>query len=152
MERPKKVRSTFWVRFGLILIALALGTVFFVATQVRPYNPDGSVMRSASHQSIGLPACRFKEWSGIGCPSCGMTTSFALLVRGDLVNSARANWVGTLLAVGCAIFIPWSLISALRGRYWGVQRIDGLLAFLAGVLTVAMLLRWGTVQLLTIFD
>lgn len=149
---PKRDRTGFWVRAGLIVVALALGAVFYVATQVQPYNADGSAMRSASHQTIGLPACRFKELFDMPCPSCGMTTSFALLVRGDLVNSMRANWVGTSLALFCAAVIPWSLVSAVRGRLWGVQRIDALLAVVVGILTIAMLLRWGTVLLLSMFE
>jgi hypothetical protein len=146
--RPNRL----WVRIGLILIAVVLGVVFYVATQVQPYNPDGTAMRAASHQTIGLPPCRFKEWTGTGCPSCGMTTSFALLVRGDLVNSMRANWVGTSLAIFCAAVIPWAIISAFRGKYLWVQRVDAMLALSVGVLTVAMLLRWGTILLLSLFE
>ena len=56
-----------------------------------------------THRQLGLPPCTFKEMTGLPCPSCGMTSSFALLVRGDVMNSLRANAVGTLARprVGC---------------------------------------------------
>jgi hypothetical protein len=81
-----------------------------------------------------------------------MTTSFALLVRGDLLNSMRANWVGTGLAVFCLVFIPWSVLSTLRGRYVGVRSVEKTLAFLVGAFTVLMLGRWVVVILLMVCD
>lgn len=144
--------ATWAVRGALLLMAAGFALVFFIATQVQPYNDDGTAMRSASHQTIGLPACRFKEMTDIPCPSCGMTTSFALLVRGDISNSMRANWVGTGLAVFCALLIPWCLVSAFRGKYLWVRRIDAAIGFLVGSFTVLMLGRWGVLLLMTFFD
>jgi hypothetical protein len=109
-------------------------------------------MRTGSHQTLGLPNCRFKELTGMPCPSCGMTTSFAFLVRGDLVDSVKANWVGTGLAVFCILFIPWAVVSTVRGRYLWVRNVEGVLGLLVGVFTVLMLARWGFVLLLTVFD
>jgi hypothetical protein len=152
-DRPWPARrANWWVRGGLVAMAALMVFVFYLATQVRPYNPDGSPMRTASHQTLGLPACRFKELTGMPCPSCGMTTSFALLVRGDVMNSLRANWVGTGLAVFCVLFVPWALASSLRGRYLWVRNVERILAALVGVFTVLMLARWGLVLLLSLFD
>lgn len=151
-DPPRLGRANWWVRGGLVLIACALATVFFIATRVKPYDQDGNPLRMASHQSLGMPPCRFKDMTGMPCPSCGMTTSFAHLVRGDVWNSVRANWVGTGLAVFCALLIPWCLVSAVRGRYLWVRRIEAALAFLVGVFTVFMLGRWGVVLLLMVFD
>ena len=145
-------RVNWWVRGTLVLIAAGLGLVFFIATQVQPYQADGTPLRMASHQTLGMPACRFKEATGMPCPSCGMTTSFALLVRGDVVNSLRANWVGTGLAVFCALLIPWCLLSSVRGRYLWVRRIEGPMALAVGVFTVTMMARWGIVLLWQVFD
>ena len=65
-----------------------------------------------------------------------MTTSFALLMHGDVVASLGANPAGTLLALGLLLFAPWSLWASLRGR-WPMRRwvepymIWGLVATLA---------------------
>lgn len=147
-EVPRRAR--WWVRGSLLLIAAVMGLVFFIATQVQPYNPDGSAMRMASHQTLGMPACNFNRLAGMPCPSCGMTTSFALLVRGDISNSLRANWVGTGLAVFCALMIPWCIVSSLRGRLLWVRRVDVVMGFLIGTFTILMLGRWGVLMLLTV--
>jgi Protein of unknown function (DUF2752) len=150
---PQVRRRVNWgVRAALLFIALGLATVFFIATWVQPYAPDGTPLRMASHQSLGMPACRFKEMTDMPCPSCGMTTSFALLVRGDVWNSLKANWVGTGLAVFCAFLIPWCLWSSVRGRFLWVRSIEIPMAVFIGVFTVTMLARWGIVLLLRVFD
>lgn len=144
-------RSAWYVRGSLLLIATLLIVVFVVATQVYPYAEDGTPRKSGSHQSLGLPPCNFQVWTDMPCPSCGMTTSFAFLVRGDLWNSVKANWVGTGLALFCAALIPWSLASACRGRFYWVRSIEAPLAILVGVFSVLMLARWGIVLLMTAF-
>jgi Protein of unknown function (DUF2752) len=152
-DRPPVRRRANWgVRVALVVIAAALATVFFVATRVNPYAPDGTPLKMASHQSLGMPPCRFQEMAGLPCPSCGMTTSFAHLVRGNVWYSLRANWVGTGLAVFCALLVPWCLVSAARGRFLGVRRIEAALALAVGVFTVVMLARWGFVLLAMVFD
>ena len=65
------------------------------AFRIHPYDADGNPRTSATHTQLGMPPCNFVTLTGKPCPSCGMTTSFALLVRGDVVSSLRANWVGT---------------------------------------------------------
>jgi Protein of unknown function (DUF2752) len=145
-------RANWWVRGGLIAMAASMVFVFYLATRVQPYFDDGTPMRQASHRSLGLPSCRFQEMTDLPCPSCGMTTSFALLVRGDVWNSMRANWVGTGLAVFCLLFIPWSVVSTFCGRFLWVRNVEGVLAFLVGVFTVLMLGRWVIILLLRAVD
>jgi len=154
MDARRRVRghAPLVVRGVLVLIALGLALVFYIATRVQPYKDDGSALKSASHETLGLPPCNFKRLTDLPCPSCGMTTSFALLVRGDVSNSMRANWVGTGLAVLCAFLIPWCLVSSFRGRYLWIKRIEAILGFLVGTFTVLMLGRWGVMLLLTLFD
>lgn len=151
MDDPP-ARVNWWVRGGLIAIAALLLVVFYIATEVRPYNADGTPMRMASHQTIGMPACRFQQMTGMPCPSCGMTTSFALLVRGDIWNSMRANWVGTGLALFCAFLVPWCVVSAFRAKFIWVKRVDWILGFLVGVFTILMLGRWGVILLMSVFE
>ena len=61
----------------------------------------------------------------------------------------RANWVGTGLALFCAALIPWSIASAFGAV---LIQSEAPLAILVGVFTVTMLVRWGVVLLLTVFD
>src|SRR5947208_1542702 len=90
-----------WVRGSLLAIAAGLALVFGIAAWLNPYDELGLPRRMGTHLQMGLPPCTFREMTGVPCPSCGMTTSFALLMHGDVVNSLRANAVGTLLALFC---------------------------------------------------
>ncbi len=141
---PGSVRVRWYVRAALLLIGLGLAAVFGVAAWLNPYTPDGTPRTMATHRQLGVPACNFVTLTGKPCPSCGMTTSFALLVRGDVGASLRANWVGTLLALFWAALLPWSLASGLAGRPLLIPRGRGELITTAvvGVFLVLALGRW----------
>ena len=134
-----------WVRGSLLGLALALSAVFVVACLLDPYNDDGSPRTLATHQQLGLPPCTFYFVTGLPCPACGMTTSFALLMHGDLLNSLRANAVGTLLAGFCLLLIPWCLASALYRRTLFIRSMERSLTLVVLVFLSMMLLRWAIV-------
>lgn len=134
-----------WVRGSLLGLATALIAVFVLAAWLNPYNADGSPRTVATHQQLGLPPCTFYFTTGLPCPSCGMTTSFALLMHGDLLNSLRANAVGTLLAGFCLLLIPWCLASVLYRRTLFVRSMERTLTLLVMVFLGLMLLRWAIV-------
>lgn len=135
----------FWIRLLLVAILVGLTAVFSVAWWLNPYARDGTAYRMATHQQLGLPPCTFAEVTGVPCPACGMTTSFALLVRGDVTNSLRANWVGTLLAATCVLIVPWALLCLVRGRPLFIRSLEKALIALIIALLVLMLVRWAFV-------
>ena len=143
-RRPRRVRLQGWVRASLVLIAVVLVGVFAIAVVLDPYR-DGKVWLGETHRQLGLPPCTFKDLTGYPCPSCGMTSSFALAIRGDLWHSAQANFVGTLLALGCLAFIPWGLACALTGRLLGVRNFERLLVRAVIAFLILMFGRWGIV-------
>jgi hypothetical protein len=134
-----------WVRGILAIMAVGLVAVFATAARIVPYAEDGSPLRMSSHQQLGLPPCTFAEVTGVPCPSCGMTTSFALLVRGDVSNSLHANWVGTLLAVFCMLAIPWAIVSVFLGRALFIRSLEQALMWVVMSLLVLMFVRWAIV-------
>jgi hypothetical protein len=134
-----------WVRRALLTIALGLVGVFCIAAWLDPYDAEGKALRSETHLQIGLPPCSFRYMTGVPCPSCGMTTSFALLMHGDLMSSLRANAVGTLLAMFGLAAIPWSLASALRQRPLFVVSLERTATWIVVVFVVLLLARWFVV-------
>jgi hypothetical protein len=136
-----------WVRVALVAVALFLVCIFTVAVVLDPYR-GGKVWTGGTHQQLGLPPCRFLELTGKPCPSCGMSTSFALLVRGDVLNSLRANAVGTLLALTCLAYIPWAVWCACRGRLYLIRSVEWTLTRLVVIFLVLMLVRWVIVLVL----
>lgn len=138
-----------FVRAGLTAVAVALVGVFAVAAWLEPYDEQGRPRTMSTHTQLGVPDCNFLVLTGKPCPSCGMTTSFALLVRGDVGASLRANWVGTLLAITWAGLLVWSLVSAVKGRFLGIPpgRGELILTAAVGIFLVLMLARWGLIMM-----
>jgi len=101
-----------------LLLALAGGcwlAPLVVACCLRP-DPNGL----GTHQQLGLPPCTFVWLFNTRCPSCGMTTSWAHVVRGNWIAALESNAGGALLAGVAALAGSWLLISAVRGR-WLIQ-------------------------------
>lgn len=137
-----------WVRFMLLFVAGGLILVFITAIRLTPYDANGQPLKMETHRQLGIPPCAFLERFGKPCPACGLTTSFSLLMHGDLLGSLRANFVGTLLAIFCLGAIPWCVYVSWRGRYLWIRALEPVLVALVGVLTILLLLRWGIVLLL----
>lgn len=134
--RPAGWRS----RVLLLLWSLFLVAGFSLAASVSP-DPRGF----GTHQRFwpGMRPCSFMEYFQIPCPSCGMTTSFAHFVRGQWLSSARANPAGLLLAIVCAVQIPWCWISVRVGRFWMIDEPDLALMWMTLSLAGGSLLQWG---------
>jgi hypothetical protein len=136
-----------FVRGTLLGIALGLTVVFAVAAWLNPYDEFGLPRRMETHRQLGLPPCTFQQLAGVPCPSCGMTTSFAFMVRGDLVNAVRANAVGALLAMLCMACIPWSLACAIGKRTYFIRSMEKTLIWLLAAFLTLLMARWGIVVL-----
>jgi hypothetical protein len=138
-----------FVRGSLLVIAGLLAAIFAIAFWLNPYDSDGTPRRMATHTQLGMPPCNFVLLTGKPCPACGMTTSFALLVRGDVSASMRANWAGTLIAVLWALTMVWAVAGGIVGRPLFIPHGKGdmILTIVVGIVLVLMLVRWGVVLL-----
>lgn len=136
-----------WVRGLLVFVAVGLIAIFSIAIWLKPYDASGNPLRQETHRQMGLPPCTFYVLTnGYPCPSCGMTTSFSLLMRGDVINSLKANAVGTLLALFWLFLIPWCIGSCITGRPLLVVSLEATLTkVVIGFLTL-MMLRWTIVM------
>ncbi len=132
------------VRASLLVVGAGLACVFAAAFWINPYAPDGTPRTMATHTQLGMPPCNFVVMTGKPCPACGMTTSFALLVRGDVLASMRANWAGSIIAVLWAITMVWAVASGIAGRMLFIPRgrAELVLTMTVGVVLTLMLIRW----------
>jgi hypothetical protein len=128
-----------WTARGAALgIAVACVVPLVVAASLVP-SPTGM----ETHRQLGLPACTWPGMLGIPCISCGMTTAFALTVRGSLVAAFIVQPAGALLcllaAMG-AVVAAWS-----AGSGWPVHRFLMPLARprTAWVAAAALVVAWG---------
>jgi hypothetical protein len=147
-DAPKVLNR--WVRGVLVMIAVGLSAIFAIALWLNPYDEEGNPRRMETHRQMGLPPCTFYSNTGLPCPSCGMTTSFALLMHGDVLNSLRANSVGTLLALLWLALIPWSLASAVKKRIVLVRSVERTVMILVIGFLALMIVRWVVLLILTL--
>ncbi len=96
----------YWLLVPLAVMAVA-ATAFWL-------NPDPSGL--GTHRGLGLPPCLFLTLTGLPCPSCGLTTSLAWTMRGNLGAAFRAHPFGPILLI---LFAWASLLSLLRWRGFG---------------------------------
>lgn len=151
VERPTRPRLASntgrLTQATLLLVGALLACIFGIAFWLNPYDANGQPRSMATHTQLGMPPCNFVILMGKPCPSCGMTTSFALLVRGDVGASLRANWAGTLIAVLWALTMVWAIASGIRGKPLFIPRGRGelVLTAIVGVVLILMLGRWVAV-------
>lgn len=143
-RRPRRLAR--YVRILLVLMAVGFTAVLVTALCLNPYQADGSAKTMETHRQLGLPRCNMVELTGKPCPACGMTTSFALLTHGDVSNSLRANWVGTLLCATLILITPWAAVSAARGRLLWVRNGEIFSTIVLCTLLALMLGRWAWIM------
>jgi hypothetical protein len=101
-----------WTARVCALLTGILGlALLIIALQLDP-STDGA----GTHQQLGLPVCSFIELWGVRCPSCGMTTAWALATRGEWHRALEANVGGYLLAIIALVNVPSSCYFFIRGR------------------------------------
>ena len=121
---------------------LAMWGLFLVAGFSLAFSLEPDPRGFGTHQSLGFPPCTFRTLVGIPCPSCGMTTSFAHFVRGEILPAARASASGLLIALVCAAQLPWIALSVVRGRLVGVRRPDRVALAVVLPIGLACLAEW----------
>jgi hypothetical protein len=98
-------------RLLALVVAAACLTVLGVAIGLKP-DPRGI----GSHRQLRLQACQFEVQTGMPCPTCGMTTSYAHFVRGELLASLYVQPAGTVLAALTAMGFWAGIYAAVTGR------------------------------------
>lgn len=104
-------RAPWQARLIALLVAAAAAWVLIVAVRLEP-----DARGVSTHTQLGLQPCSFLERTGIPCAGCGMTTSFAYLVRGNVVQSFIAQPFGLILCVLTAAAFWAGLYLAVSGK------------------------------------
>jgi hypothetical protein len=90
-----------------------------------------------------LPPCGFRISTGVPCPTCYMTRSFALMARGRVLEAIFLQPMGAFLWLGGALLLPvlgWLLVR--RTSMWPLlERVRWRLVML--VLFLMTIGAWG---------
>ncbi len=144
--RPRRRRMQKYVRVLLVGMAVGFTAILGLAVWLNPYNGDGTAKTMETHRQLGLEQCGMVKFYGKPCPACGMTTSFALLMHADPVNSAKANWVGTVLCLTLLVLVPWCAWGAWKGKLLWVRNGEMFATVVLCSLLVLMFGRWGWIM------
>lgn len=114
------------------MLVLAAAGAVLLALSVRPRSCG-----YGTHEQLNLPTCSSLAATGYPCPTCGLTTSLAAMVRGRMAAAWRAHPFGPILfgaiaAMGVAGLVEMStgrnVLRRLRpGVWWAVVGVLGLL-------------------------
>ncbi len=123
----------------LLWAALACGALAVLAI-ARILHPDPSLV--GTHVQLGLPPCVFLASTGLPCPTCGLTTSFAHMARLEITMALRAHWLGPLLFALTFLAIPLGVFACMRGLPFGVAIKRLRLVRLAAIIAAAATVGW----------
>jgi hypothetical protein len=130
-EIPKNYRVV------LLVVSLSLLGIFVTARCLRP-DPAGF----GTHRQLGLRECTMVRLLNRPCPSCGMTTAWAWLVRGNVSAATTANLGGLVMGILGMAVVPWAAGSALAGRWLLVKPRQNWLIATAVVIVIVILVDW----------
>jgi len=127
------------ISFILVILAVLLAARF-----LRP-DPRGL----GTHTQLFLPPCSFQVVTGLPCPACGLTTSFAYMARGELRPALASNLLGPPLFTGALLFLLYQAGVLVFRKHlecdWSVRTMS--LLALAVVLVMALYGAWRIVML-----
>jgi len=120
-------------RLAGLAVAVPCLAMLVTAGMLRPRTAGYGTARN-----LGLPACSWITHRGYPCPTCGMTTSVALSVRGRVGAAWRAHPFGVVLTAGAAVLTVAGIFQLVTGRQalrklrfgwrWAVGVVVGVLA------------------------
>jgi hypothetical protein len=130
------------IRLSMLSAALLVLCPLVIATRLEPAKAG-----LGTHHQLGLPACTVRLIWGVRCPSCGMTTSWAHLVRGQIGDSLRCNAGGTGLGIvaltSAMVLGGHAIIGRVPTRAWAIA-LTWSVAISIGLAVADWVCRWST--------
>ncbi|MBN2581484.1 MAG: DUF2752 domain-containing protein [Planctomycetes bacterium] len=114
-------RVSWWPQASLadrlvqVVLAGCCWAVLGLSLYVEP-SPDGL----GTHEQLGLAPCGFHKMTGQPCPGCGLTTAFAHMARGQVLEGVIVQPFGAVLFVLAAAGAVGLTITGILGRTWNL--------------------------------
>jgi len=134
---PPPGHARLGMRLGAGVGVLVIWLVMALASVLRP-DPRGL----GTHEQLGFPECGFYERTGWPCPTCGMTTSFSYLSRGQIVKAFMVQPAGALTALALVILSLFLLDEAVTGAPWHLRLVGLNIKLLFIIYCIIILAGW----------
>ena len=127
--------------FGRLYAAGTAAAAIAILVTAFRLQPDPREL--GTHRQLGLPPCGFYVMTGLPCPTCGMTTAFALAVRGRVVHAIQALAAGFVLALATMVVAGLGLFTMVTGRRVALNWYRLNPVRLIWLMSFGFLLAWG---------
>jgi hypothetical protein len=97
-----------------VIVALLAGAVIAAYVVLATLEPDARGL--GTHEQLGMAPCGWPARHGMPCPTCGITTSAALVLDLRLLAAFSTQPLGALLTLAGATFAVAGIVHAVRGR------------------------------------
>jgi hypothetical protein len=141
LHSARGVSATTASRLFSVVTALASGTVLGLAWWLDP-----SPLGHSTHLQLGLSPCTVLQLTGVPCPMCGMTTTFALMADLRPLSALLNQPFGVLLFFGAVAMFGVSVAEAVQPRDRWTRMVNTIGPYdrpLAAALLAAMTLGWA---------
>lgn len=136
-EKRRDAKLPTGVRLAVGAVAIVGLLLLATASTLEP-DPRGY----GTHEQLGLTPCYFQQQFDMVCPTCGTTTAWAHLMRGQIRQALAANAGGTMLAMLVVVVTPWLAAVAIAGRWLGMKPSMPLVLTVGASLLGVALLDW----------
>ena len=103
--------GTWRTRGTAFAVAATCGAVLGLAAFVEP-----DARGYGTHERLGLPPCGFLVGTGLPCPTCGMTSSFALMMHAHPLDAVVAQPAGAILCLATLATMFVAMRVVVSGR------------------------------------
>jgi hypothetical protein len=124
-------------RLRYLAVSGVASILLLIARLLQP-SPDGV----GTHRQLGLPPCAFLHFTGIPCPSCGLTTSVAHAARLHFAEAFITQPFGLIIFFSAVLIIPLSIYSIRRHIPWSKLIFWRKSKLLVYAMTAIFLLCW----------
>lgn len=91
-----------------------------------------------------IPPCLFHQVTGLPCPMCGGTRSFAAMAHGDLAGAAHVFPIGPLMFLALVAAVAYCTWAVVTGRRLQVTMDRRLVRTLSAAVLVVLAVNWAS--------
>jgi hypothetical protein len=146
---PGSSESAAYTRNDRILYSVLITSAAIVLAIARWLHPAANGY--GTHQQLGLPPCAFFKLTGIPCPSCGLTTSFAHAARLHLYQAFITQPFGVIAFCLTVASIPLFAWLIRRRIAWKdvirARGVDTMLYLLIAIYLVSWFYKIAVVKM-----
>lgn len=131
MLMPKKIT---WGNLAACFLLFSFWIVLFSLTP----DPRGF----GTHEQLFLPPCFFHWLTQLPCPACGLTTSFAHLVNGNIMQAIHTHRLSPILFMMFVLLTGHAIRSLLKKQNFWLFLNGEKTTFVSMVLVIGLLINW----------